>query len=114
MVELEQIHLVALDLKVKQQLLAHLVQSHQKVVVAVAVGVELVDLQLMVLAVVLEWVVILKHFLALEVNLMEVIHQLQHQVQTNQLEVVELLLMGEMPQEVLVETDQLQVLLDQV
>ena len=66
----------------------------------------------MVLAAVVEWVAILLLALALEVNLMEVIHQLHHQVQTTRLEVAELLLMGEMPQEVLVETDQLQVLLD--
>ena len=76
------------------------------------VGIVLVDLQQMVLVVAVEWVVILSQALALEVNLMEVIHQLHHQVQTTRLEVAELLLMGEMPQEVLVETDQLQVLLD--
>ena len=74
----------------------------------------LVDLQLMALEVELEWVVIVVQPQALVVNLMEVIHQLQHQVQTSQLEVAELLLMGEMPQEVLVETDQLQVLLEEV
>jgi|TARA_R100001443_G_scaffold1142_1_gene4412 hypothetical protein len=81
-------------------------------VVEEEVGMVLVDLQLMALEVELEWVVIVVQPQALVVNLMEVIHQLQHQVQTSQLEVAELLLMGEMPQEVLVETDQLQVLLD--
>ena len=82
------------------------------VAAVVAVGMELVELLHVVLVVALEWVARVVQAQALAVNLMEVMMEELEVI--IQLEAVELLLMEQTPQEVLVETDQLQVLLDQV
>tara|TARA_Y100001937_G_C7014210_1_gene282387 strand:- start:193 stop:450 length:258 start_codon:yes stop_codon:yes gene_type:complete len=82
------------------------------VVEEVVVGTALVWLLLMPLVVEVEWVATVLQALALEVSLMEETHRLQHLVQMIQLEEVEPLTTEEMLQEVLVETEHLQVLLD--